>query len=147
MHGNTFTAPNGRKTRHFDDVLAEIAGFFGAHRAGTWPGGVHVELTGDDVTECLGGAEEILNETSTRATRRCATRASTPASPSTWRSGSPSSCADVAVGPGGSQPAPRTVLARPSRFAKTRSRVNLARCGCRTLRNLVRDSLQNGGNS
>ncbi len=62
MHANTFTAPSGRKTRHFDDVLAEISGFFAAHRAvGTWPGGVHVELTGDDVTECLGGAEEILD--------------------------------------------------------------------------------------
>lgn len=62
MHGNTFTAPSGRKTRHFDDVLREIAGFFEAHRAcGTWPGGVHIELTGDDVTECLGGAEEILD--------------------------------------------------------------------------------------
>ncbi|MBI2703668.1 MAG: 3-deoxy-7-phosphoheptulonate synthase class II [Actinobacteria bacterium] len=61
MHGNTFTAENGRKTRHFDHVLAEIAGFFLAHEAaGTWPGGVHVELTGDDVTECLGGAEEIV---------------------------------------------------------------------------------------
>jgi 3-deoxy-7-phosphoheptulonate synthase len=63
MHGNTFTAPNGRKTRHLDAVLTEIAGFFRAHAvAETWPGGVHVELTGDDVTECLGGAEEILNE-------------------------------------------------------------------------------------
>ena len=62
MHGNTFTAPSGRKTRHFDAVLAEIGGFFRAHQqAGTWPGGVHVELTGDDVTECLGGAEEILD--------------------------------------------------------------------------------------
>jgi 3-deoxy-7-phosphoheptulonate synthase len=62
MHGNTFTAPSGRKTRHFDAVLAEIAGFFRAHRAvGTWPGGVHIELTGDDVTECLGGAEEIVD--------------------------------------------------------------------------------------
>jgi 3-deoxy-7-phosphoheptulonate synthase len=62
MHGNTFTAPGGRKTRHFDAVLAEIAGFFRAHRqVGTWPGGVHIELTGDDVTECLGGAEEILD--------------------------------------------------------------------------------------
>ncbi len=62
MHGNTFTAPSGRKTRHFDDVLAEIAGFFRAHEvAGTWPGGVHIELTGDDVTECLGGADEILD--------------------------------------------------------------------------------------
>ena len=62
MHGNTFTSDGGRKTRHLDAVLGEIAGFFAAHRAeGTWPGGVHVELTGDDVTECLGGAEEILD--------------------------------------------------------------------------------------
>ena len=62
MHGNTFSAPDGHKTRRFDDILAEIAGFFAAHDAeGTWAGGVHVELTGDDVTECLGGAEEILD--------------------------------------------------------------------------------------
>ncbi|MGI9120297.1 MAG: class II 3-deoxy-7-phosphoheptulonate synthase [Acidimicrobiales bacterium] len=62
MHANTFTAAGGRKTRHLDQVLAELTGFFAAHRAeGTWPGGVHVELTGDDVTECLGGAEEILD--------------------------------------------------------------------------------------
>ena len=63
MHGNTFTSESGRKTRHFDDVLGEIRGFFAVHRAaGTWPGGVHVELTGDDVTECLGGVEDILEE-------------------------------------------------------------------------------------
>lgn len=63
MHGNTFTAPSGRKTRHFDAILSEIAGFFAAHRAeGTWPGGVHVELTGDDVTECLGGAQDLLDD-------------------------------------------------------------------------------------
>ena len=57
MHGNTFTsAETGHKTRHLDAVTAEVAGFFAAHRqAGTWPGGIHVELTGDDVTECLGG--------------------------------------------------------------------------------------------
>jgi 3-deoxy-7-phosphoheptulonate synthase len=62
MHGNTFTATGGRKTRHFEDVLTEISGFFAAHRAeGTWPGGVHIELTGDDVTECLGGSSEILD--------------------------------------------------------------------------------------
>ena len=62
MHANTFTAPSGRKTRHFDDILAEIKGFFSAHEAeGSWPGGVHVELTGDDVTECLGGAEDLLD--------------------------------------------------------------------------------------
>ncbi len=62
MHGNTFTAPDGRKTRHFEDILREIKGFFAAHRsAGTVPGGIHIELTGDQVTECLGGAEEILD--------------------------------------------------------------------------------------
>ena len=61
MHGNTFTSDGGRKTRRFDDILAELRSFFAVHRAaGTWPGGVHVELTGDDVTECLGGAEEIF---------------------------------------------------------------------------------------
>ena len=62
MHGNTITASTGQKTRRFDDILGEIAGFFAAHRAeGTWPGGVHVELTGDDVTECLGGEQDIVD--------------------------------------------------------------------------------------
>ena len=62
MHGNTFTSDGGKKTRHLDAVLSEIGGFFAAHKAeGTWPGGVHVELTGADVTECLVGAEEILD--------------------------------------------------------------------------------------
>ena len=63
MHGNTFTSPSGIKTRRFDDVLAEISAFFSVHRSlGTWPGGMHIELTGDDVTECLGGAEEVLED-------------------------------------------------------------------------------------
>ncbi|TRZ70845.1 MAG: 3-deoxy-7-phosphoheptulonate synthase class II [Actinobacteria bacterium] len=63
MHANTFTAPNGRKTRHFDDIIREITGFVLAHRAeGTWPGGIHIELTGENVTECLGGAEAVSNE-------------------------------------------------------------------------------------
>jgi 3-deoxy-7-phosphoheptulonate synthase len=62
MHGNTFTGQGGRKTRHFDHVLAEIREFFAVCRAeGAWPGGVHVELTGDNVTECLGGGSR-LNE-------------------------------------------------------------------------------------
>ena len=62
MHGNTFQASSGRKTRHFDDILAELRGFFPVHRAeGTWPGGVHVELTGEDVTECLGGGQDVLD--------------------------------------------------------------------------------------
>ncbi|MFF6888134.1 class II 3-deoxy-7-phosphoheptulonate synthase [Streptomyces sp. NPDC012421] len=61
MHGNTFTAPDGRKTRGFTDVMDELRGFFECHRElGTHPGGVHVELTGDDVTECVGGSDEIL---------------------------------------------------------------------------------------
>jgi 3-deoxy-7-phosphoheptulonate synthase len=60
MHGNTYSAPNGRKTRHFDDIVREIDGFVRAHRAeGTWPGGIHVELTGENVTECLGGADAV----------------------------------------------------------------------------------------
>jgi 3-deoxy-7-phosphoheptulonate synthase len=64
MHGNGMTTPNGYKTRRFDDVLDEVQGFFEAHRAvGTYPGGMHVELTGDEVTECLGGSEMIDEET------------------------------------------------------------------------------------
>ena len=60
MHGNTFTSDSGRKTRHFDHVVEEVAGFFEAHRRiGTWPGGIHVELTGEDVTECLGGSQDV----------------------------------------------------------------------------------------
>jgi 3-deoxy-7-phosphoheptulonate synthase len=60
MHGNTFVGASGHKTRRFDDVMAELAGFFAVHRSeGTHPGGIHVELTGEDVTECLGGADEI----------------------------------------------------------------------------------------
>ncbi|MDP3968678.1 MAG: 3-deoxy-7-phosphoheptulonate synthase class II [Nocardioides sp.] len=60
MHGNTFEASSGYKTRRFDDVIHEVQGFFDVHRSlGTWPGGIHVELTGDDVTECVGGGEEL----------------------------------------------------------------------------------------
>jgi 3-deoxy-7-phosphoheptulonate synthase len=60
MHGNGFSTPTGYKTRRFDDVMDELRGFFEAHReVGTFPGGIHVELTGDDVTECLGGSENI----------------------------------------------------------------------------------------
>jgi 3-deoxy-7-phosphoheptulonate synthase len=62
MHGNTFLADDGYKTRHFDDVMAEIKGYFAVHQGlGTWPGGIHIELTGDAVTECLGGSDEIQN--------------------------------------------------------------------------------------
>lgn len=62
MHGNTFTASNGYKTRHFDKILDETQGFFEVHRSlGTHPGGLHIELTGEDVTECLGGAQDITD--------------------------------------------------------------------------------------
>lgn len=64
MHGNGLTTPTGYKTRRFEDVVDEVKGFFEAHKAaGTYPGGIHVELTGDDVTECLGGSEQIDEET------------------------------------------------------------------------------------
>ena len=62
MHGNTFEAPSGYKTRNFDDIVDEVRGFFEVHKAqGTIPGGIHIELTGNDVTECLGGAGEIVD--------------------------------------------------------------------------------------
>ena len=60
MHGNGITTANGYKSRRFDDVMDEVQGFFEVHRdLGTHPGGLHVELTGDDVAECLGGSEQI----------------------------------------------------------------------------------------
>jgi 3-deoxy-7-phosphoheptulonate synthase len=63
MHGNTYTNANGRKTRHFEDVIREIEGFVRAHRAeGTWPGGIHIELTGEEVTECIGGADALSDD-------------------------------------------------------------------------------------
>ena len=62
MHGNTFESASGYKTRDFDDVVDEVRGFFEVHQSlGTVPGGMHVELTGNDVTECLGGSEKILD--------------------------------------------------------------------------------------
>ncbi len=63
MHGNTIKSSTGYKTRQFDNVIAEIQGFFNVHRAeGTHPGGIHLELTGQDVTECTGGADNIDDE-------------------------------------------------------------------------------------
>ncbi|WP_019816552.1 class II 3-deoxy-7-phosphoheptulonate synthase [Saccharomonospora saliphila] len=60
MHGNTHESSNGYKTRHFDRIVDEVQGFFEVHRQlGSYPGGIHVELTGEDVTECLGGAQDI----------------------------------------------------------------------------------------
>jgi 3-deoxy-7-phosphoheptulonate synthase len=63
MHGNIVRTAAGVKTRRFDDVMAELEGFFATCRAeGAWPGGVHLEFTGEDVTECLGGADALLEE-------------------------------------------------------------------------------------
>ncbi|GIU94861.1 MAG: phospho-2-dehydro-3-deoxyheptonate aldolase [Gaiellaceae bacterium] len=63
MHGNLLRTPSGTKTRHFDAILEEVRGFFAAHReVGTWPGGVHLEFTGEDVTECLGGSTEVRED-------------------------------------------------------------------------------------
>jgi len=60
MHGNGITTKNGYKSRRFDDVMDEVRGFFEVHKAaGTFPGGIHIELTGDDVAECLGGSDHI----------------------------------------------------------------------------------------
>ncbi|MFI9639160.1 3-deoxy-7-phosphoheptulonate synthase [Micromonospora sp. NPDC051925] len=73
MHGNTRVSGNGFKTRHFDQVVDELAGFFEVHRAlGTHPGGIHVEVTGEDVTECVGGASGITeHELPTRYRTAC----------------------------------------------------------------------------
>lgn len=63
MHGNTYTAESGLKTRNFSDVVYETKRFFHIHRSiGTWAGGIHVELTGDNVTECVGGAENLSDD-------------------------------------------------------------------------------------
>jgi 3-deoxy-7-phosphoheptulonate synthase len=73
MHGNTFTTGDGYKTRRLSDILDELRAWFGVHaQEGTRPGGVHVELTGEDVTECLGGAQEIADlHLSTRYETAC----------------------------------------------------------------------------
>ncbi len=63
MHANTVRTTSGVKTRHFDAIMAELEGFFAAcWQEGAWPGGVHLEFTGEDVTECLGGEEAVLEE-------------------------------------------------------------------------------------
>jgi 3-deoxy-7-phosphoheptulonate synthase len=73
MHGNTFKTSGGQKTRRFDDILSEVASFFAVHESlGTWPGGLHVELTGDNVTECLGGGSRLVEgDLSTNYTSIC----------------------------------------------------------------------------
>jgi len=79
MHGNTETSPSGHKTRHFDRIMDEVEGFFEVHqRLGTHPGGIHVEHTGEDVTECLGGAQMISHsELASRYDTACDPRLNT----------------------------------------------------------------------
>jgi 3-deoxy-7-phosphoheptulonate synthase len=79
MHGNTEESPSGHKTRHFDRIVDEVTGFFEVHHAlGTHPGGIHVEHTGEDVTECLGGAQEIsYSELGSRYETACDPRLNT----------------------------------------------------------------------
>ena len=63
MHGNTTKASSGYKTRSFDNILNEVKAFFEIHRSvGTYAGGVHLEMTGEDVTECVGGMQAITEE-------------------------------------------------------------------------------------
>jgi len=73
MHGNTVKASNGYKTRQFDDIMRELRQFFAVHQAeGTYPGGIHLEMTGENVTECTGGAYQISDsDLSTRYLTRC----------------------------------------------------------------------------
>ncbi|MFV2032453.1 MAG: class II 3-deoxy-7-phosphoheptulonate synthase [Gammaproteobacteria bacterium] len=73
MHGNTVKASNGYKTRQFDDILRELRQFFAVHQAeGSYPGGIHLEMTGEHVTECTGGADQISDsDLSTRYLTRC----------------------------------------------------------------------------
>lgn len=85
MHGNTFEAANGYKTRHFDHIVDEVAGFFEVHRAlGTQAGGIHIELTGADVTECVGEATRSDRRTCRCAITPPATHGSTAASRWNW---------------------------------------------------------------
>jgi 3-deoxy-7-phosphoheptulonate synthase len=72
MHGNTETASNGYKTRRFDNIRSEVEQAFEVHAAcGTRLGGVHLELTGEDVTECTGGARDLTEQDLVRAYRSC----------------------------------------------------------------------------
>jgi 3-deoxy-7-phosphoheptulonate synthase len=73
MHGNTVQTASGVKTRFFDQILAEVRSFFEIHHAeGTYPGGLHCEMTGQNVTECIGGAQAVTEQTlADKYTTRC----------------------------------------------------------------------------
>ena len=90
MHGNTITSDNGYKTRRFETILDEIRGFFEVHRSlGSAPGGIHVELTGDDVTESSAAVSTSTRPAWPSTTRPSSTRDSTTSSPSRSPSRSP----------------------------------------------------------
>ena len=100
--------PSGHKTRRFDDVVDEVHGFFEVHRElGTHPGGIHIEFTGDDVTECVGGGEHIAESDLRHPLRdRLRPPRSTAASRSTSRSSSPA-CTVSTPAPGAAEPSRR----------------------------------------
>ncbi len=90
MHGNTITSVTGYKTRPFDQILKEVRTFFQVHAAeGTIAGGVHLEMTGQNVTECTGGARAISDEDLNDRYHTVAIRGSMPSSRSISRSCSP----------------------------------------------------------
>ena len=63
MHGNTFKSQTGYKTRSFENIMKEVGQFFKIHRSeGTYPGGIHIEMTGQNVTECVGGSQDITEQ-------------------------------------------------------------------------------------
>ena len=128
MHGNTFITVGRHKTRHLDDSSGRDRAAFSRPTGprARWPGGVHVELTGDDVTECLGGAEEILDQHLDTATRRCATPGSTPASRSTSRSAWPSCCATAPSRP--RPPVAPSAFRLPSRARSASQRALIRPC-------------------
>ena len=67
MHANVFRTASGVKTRSFEAIMDELGAFFATCRnEGAWPGGIHIEFTGEDVTECLGGSAAVLEEELTR---------------------------------------------------------------------------------
>ena len=96
MHANTIRTAGGVKTRRFDTIMRELEGFFAACcEVGVWPGGVHLEFTGENVTECLGGADDVLEEQLSSPLRDAARPA--PERASVARPGVPPRRADAAA--------------------------------------------------
>ena len=105
MHGNTVTTANGYKTRSFDEILRELAQAFEIHRqSGSMLGGVHFELTGDNVTECVGGARGLGEADLQRAYTSDLDPGSTTNSRWRWPSSSPATCAAPGKRPAARRP-------------------------------------------